>query len=190
MVASLERNARAISSVVNPPISRSVSAARASADSTGWHAAKIRPKQLIAEVVVERRCHVIGARVALILELAADLGMLAREHLGAAELVDGFAFRRRHQPRTRIVGNARLRPLAERGDERVLRQLLREAHVTNHAGEPGDQPRMLDAEHGLDRLVGVSLRHVSGLERGFKNVEKRSRRPPVLQPAIATRRAT
>ena len=38
IVASGARNARAISSVVRPPTSRSVSATRASVDSTGWHA--------------------------------------------------------------------------------------------------------------------------------------------------------
>jgi hypothetical protein len=36
MVASPVRKARAISSVVSPPIRRRVSAARASADSAGW----------------------------------------------------------------------------------------------------------------------------------------------------------
>ncbi len=42
IVASPTRKARAISSVVSPPISRSVSAARASRDSAGWQATKIR----------------------------------------------------------------------------------------------------------------------------------------------------
>ena len=42
MVASLERKARAISSVVSPPIRRRVRAARASVDNTGWQAVKIR----------------------------------------------------------------------------------------------------------------------------------------------------
>ena len=42
MVGSGARKARAISSVVRPPISRSVSATRASVDSTGWQAVNIR----------------------------------------------------------------------------------------------------------------------------------------------------
>src|SRR5256885_3090611 len=41
-VDSGTRNARAISSVVSPPRSRSVSATRASVESTGWQAVKIR----------------------------------------------------------------------------------------------------------------------------------------------------
>ena len=40
IVGSGTRNARAISSVVRPPSSRSVSATRASVESTGWHAVK------------------------------------------------------------------------------------------------------------------------------------------------------
>ena len=44
IVASLVRKARAISSAVRPPITRSVSAARASAESMGWQAVKMRPK--------------------------------------------------------------------------------------------------------------------------------------------------
>ena len=42
MVGSGTRNARAISSVVRPPSRRSVSATRASVDSTGWHAVNTR----------------------------------------------------------------------------------------------------------------------------------------------------
>src|SRR2546427_3190726 len=38
------RNARAISSVVRPPSTRSVSATRASFERTGWHAMKMRPR--------------------------------------------------------------------------------------------------------------------------------------------------
>src|SRR3990167_7775292 len=43
IVASFDRKARAISWVVSPPTSRSVSAARASGEITGWQAAKISP---------------------------------------------------------------------------------------------------------------------------------------------------
>src|SRR4051812_595521 len=43
IVDSLDRNARAISSVVRPPTTLRVSAARASGDSIGWQAVKMRP---------------------------------------------------------------------------------------------------------------------------------------------------
>ena len=53
-VDSGTRNARAISSVVSPPSSRSVSATRASVESTGWQAVKISRRQIVAERVVDR----------------------------------------------------------------------------------------------------------------------------------------
>jgi ribosomal protein L22 len=45
IVGSGVRKARAISPVVSPPSSRSVSATRASVDSTGWHDVKISRKR-------------------------------------------------------------------------------------------------------------------------------------------------
>ncbi len=53
-VDSDTRKARAISSVVRPPSKRSVSATRASVDSTGWQEMNTRPQQVVADVVVER----------------------------------------------------------------------------------------------------------------------------------------
>ena len=58
------RNARAISSVVRPPRSRSVSATCASVESTGWQA-KDEPEQIVADAIrpfVDRRLE-IGHRV-------------------------------------------------------------------------------------------------------------------------------
>ncbi len=52
-VGSGTRKARAISSVVRPPISLSVSATRASGDSSGWQAVKIEAQEIVADVVVE-----------------------------------------------------------------------------------------------------------------------------------------
>ena len=83
-VGSGTRNARAISSVVSPPSSRSVSATRASVDSTGWHADEDQPQQIVADVVVERRVEVRRRRLLVGLELVAELFVLALEQLAAA----------------------------------------------------------------------------------------------------------
>ncbi len=85
--------------------------------------------------------------------LRSRLVVLALEHLPAAQLVDGAVLRRRHQPRARVVGDARLRPTLERRDERLLRQILGHADVANHAHEPADQPRGLDAPDRFDGLA-------------------------------------
>ena len=54
-----------------------------------------------------------------------------------------------------LSGTPELRPLLERGDQRILRQLLGQPDVAHHAVEAGDQPRRLDAPDGLDGAMGI-----------------------------------
>jgi hypothetical protein len=49
--------------------------------------------------------------------------------------------------------------MLERGDERVLRQLLGETDVAHHPRQAGDQPRRLDAKDRLDRPMRIGGRH-------------------------------
>ena len=79
----------------------------------------------------------------------------ARSSLSPAQPVDRAMLRGRHQPGAGLVGNARRRPLLERRDERVLRQLLGEADVAHHAREAGDELRRLDAPDRVDRAMDV-----------------------------------
>src|SRR5690242_6119403 len=67
---------------------------------------------------------------------------------------------RRHEPRTRVVRDTRLRPPLERGHQRVLRQILRQPHVAREAGQAGNELRRLDPPHRIDRPVDV--RHSAG----------------------------
>ena len=67
--------------------------------------------------------------------------------------------RRRHEPGARLVGNALVRPLLERRDERVVRQLLGDADVAHDAREPGDELRPLDAKYRFDCGMRRRLRH-------------------------------
>ena len=64
-----------------------------------------------------------------------------------------------HEPGARIVRDARLGPALERGDERVVRQVLGETDVAGDAREPGDELGGLDPPHGIDRAVRIGLRH-------------------------------
>ena len=116
-------------------------------------------QQVVADVVVERGVEVGRRRSLLRLELVAELLVLALEQLVAAQLVDGAVLRGRHQPGARVVRDARLRPLLERGDERVLRQLLGEADVAHDARQPGDEPRRLDPPDRVDRAMRLGGRH-------------------------------
>ena len=93
------------------------------------------------------------------LELAAELLVLALEQLAAAQPVDGAVLRGGHQPGARVVRDARLRPLLERGDERVLRQLLGEADV---AHDPRERRRSASADSirqtaSIARWVSVAV---------------------------------
>ena len=79
--------------------------------------------------------------------------------LVSAELINGAVFRYRHQPRAWTIRDASHWPTLQRRNERLLREVLGEANVTNKANETTDQPRGLDAPDRLDRLARGGLRH-------------------------------
>ena len=124
IVASGTRKARAISSVVRPPSSRRVSATRASVESTGMAGREHQPQQVVADVVVERGVEIRRGGAPPASSSWPSSLVLALEQLAPAEVVDGPVLGRGHQPGARVVRDARLRPLLERGDQRVLGQLL------------------------------------------------------------------
>src|SRR5205823_717196 len=91
-------------------------------------------------------------------ELVCELDMLAPEQLLPLEVVDGVMLRRGHEPGAWVLRHPRLRPLLERGDERVLRELLGETDVAHDARETADQPSRLDPPDRVDRTMGVGRR--------------------------------
>ena len=68
-------------------------------------------------------------------------------------------FRRGHQPGARVAGNARLRPLLERRDQRILCEVFRDPDVANDAREAGDEPGRLDSPDRVDGAMGIGSRH-------------------------------
>src|SRR5260370_6024076 len=60
-----------------------------------------------------------------------------------------------HEPGARVVRDARLRPLLECRDQRVLRQVLGQAHVSHDPCQAGDQAGRLDRADRLDRPMRV-----------------------------------
>jgi hypothetical protein len=93
------------------------------------------------------------------LQLAAEQLLLALERDAAAQRVDAAALGGGHEPGGRVVRDARLRPLLQRGDERVLGQVLGHRHVAHDPSQPGDQPGRLDPPDGVDRTMGGRRRH-------------------------------
>src|SRR2546428_8161729 len=87
------------------------------------------------------------------LELAPELPVLALEELVAAPEVDRPMLRRGHKPRAWVVRDARLRPLLERGDESVLRELFGQTDVAHDPRETGDDPGRLDPPDRLDGSI-------------------------------------
>ena len=83
-------------------------------------------------------------------ELPADLSDLALEAGLPPHAIDVATARDGGQPGTRIVGHPRRRPLHQRGDEGVLREVLGQADVADRAGESSDEPCRLDPPDRLD----------------------------------------
>ncbi len=111
-------------------------------------------QHVVADLVVERfidRLALVADLAALRLDLAAELLVLTPHELRAADRVDRAMLRRRHEPCAGRVRNPFARPLLERGDERIVRELLGGADVAHDAREPRDEFRPFDAKHRLDR---------------------------------------
>src|SRR5690242_12773487 len=66
-----------------------------------------------------------------------------------------------HEPGARVVRDPGLRPALERGDEGVLRQVLRETDVAHDPRETGDQAGRLDPPDRVDRAMGIGAQAAS-----------------------------
>ncbi len=117
-------------------------------------------QHVIAHVVVQRRVE-IGDRLLLCLELVAQFLVLAVEHLVASKVIDRTMLGRGHEPGRGVTRNPRLRPLLERRDQRVLREVLGLADVPDDASEAGDHFRRLHFPDGFDGALCVSSRHAT-----------------------------
>ena len=82
-----------------------------------------------------------------------ELLVLALEQLVPAEVVDRAMLRGGHEPGARVARDARLRPLLERGDERILREVLGKTDIAHDPRETGDEPRRLDPPDRVDRAM-------------------------------------
>ena len=89
------------------------------------------PQQVVSHIVVYRGVEVGRRSILFVAELIAELLVLAIEQLVPAELIDRAVFGRGHQPGSRIVRDARLWPLLEGRDQRVLREVFGQAHIAD-----------------------------------------------------------
>jgi hypothetical protein len=117
-----------------------------------------QPQQLVADVVVECRIR-IGHRLLLLLQVAYQHLVLAREHAATAQTIERAAFRGRHQPRAGPFRHAGGGPVLERRHQGFLRQVFSQRHVAQHPGQARDQARLLDAPDREDGAMDVGGRH-------------------------------
>ena len=102
-----------------------------------------------------------------VVELAADLLVLVAGQRRVAHLIDRAPLADGHQPRAGISRNAGLGPPFQRGDERVVREILGGADVAGDPREPGDQPGGFNSPDGVDGAVDRGIVH------GLKSVRAR-----------------
>jgi hypothetical protein len=88
-------------------------------------------------------------------ELVCQLFVFAIEQLVAPEVVDGAMLCGGHQPGAGIPWDARFGPLLERGDQRILRQILGHADIPDDACEPGNETGRFDPPDGIDRAMSL-----------------------------------
>lgn len=105
--------------------------------------------------------------------LAAHLLLLALEHPLPAQQIDRTALGGGHEPRPRIVRDARLGPPLERHRKGVLRQLFSEPNVPHHSREPRDDPRPFDSPDRVDRAACSRLGRVVRAIRGLRGAPGR-----------------
>ena len=130
-----------------------------SVDQHGMTCGEDEAKEIVADVIVDGSIEIGHGRFLLRVELVAEQLVLALEQLVSAQKIDRAMFGSRHEPGTRIVGNAGLGPLLERDEERVLREILGLPDVSNDAREPGDHLRRFDSPHRIDGAVRTRVCH-------------------------------
>ena len=116
-------------------------------------------QEVVADVVVEGRVEIRRGRLLRLSSSRPSSSCLRSSTLRSAQQVDRPVLGGGHEPGAGVVRDARLRPLLERGDERVLGQLLGEADVAHDPREAGDEPGRLDPPDRVDRAMGVGSRH-------------------------------
>ena len=148
-------------------------------------------QHVVAHSVVDLRLEVRIDPLALDLERRQAL-VLACDERAAPDHVDRTVARHGLEPGPRTVRDARLRPLFERSDERVLRELLGHADVTHDAHEPAHEASRLRPEDLTDRRVRVGRAHGVPFEHAAERRpswtptccrrRKVARRPPGPRP--------
>ena len=119
-------------------------------------------QQVVADLVIGPGLDLRPGGALLHLKLVRERLVLARQHAVAPQLIQGAIPCCHHEPGSGVVGNARVRPLLESGDQRILGEFFRQPHVADHPCQACDEPCGLDPPHGLDGAMGIRDLHGHG----------------------------
>ena len=112
-------------------------------------------QEVVAHFVVDR-LYELRLRAPLPgLEFGPELLVLALGELAVAQVVDRPMLRGGHEPGARVVRDTRLRPPLQRGDQGILRQVLRDAHIAHDPHQSRDEAGRLDPPDRIDREMWV-----------------------------------
>jgi len=118
-------------------------------------------QEVVTDVVVEGGLEVGRRPLFFDDQPAAELVVLAVEPPAAAHEVDRAMLGGPHQPGAGPLRHARLRPLLQGRDERILRHLLGQLDAAHDPDQAGDEAGGLDPPHRLDRRPRVSRCHLA-----------------------------
>jgi len=129
-------------------------------------------QQIVAHVSVGRVVEIRHRQLLLDLQLTPQLFLLALQALPAPQAVNRPVLRDGHEPGAGVVWHAGLGPPLQRGDERVLRQLLGQSDIAHHPRQSRDEAGGLDPPDRLNGALSIETHRLPS--RAGRLVEARS----------------
>jgi hypothetical protein len=118
-----------------------------------------KTQQVVTDVIVERGFEIRHECLLPGIELTTKLLVLALEELVAAKEINGAMLGGGHEPGTRVLRDARLLPLLERGNQRILGEILGKTYIAHDSHEAADEPGRFDSPDGVNRATYIGGGH-------------------------------
>src|SRR3989442_7362089 len=112
-------------------------------------------QEIVADGIINCGVQIYRSYLLLDLEFATEFLVLAFQPRVAAPEIDGTMLRRGHEPGARFIRDARLRPLLERSDERVLGEILGQPDIAHNPRQPSDELGGLDPVACVNRTMCI-----------------------------------
>ena len=126
-----------------------------------------QPEQVVGQVGVDDLVHVGLEGCRRWDDQRRHQPVLATLGVPAADQVHRQVLSGRRQPTRRILRDAGRTPLLQRGNENVLRDLLRCVQITDQPHQPGDQPRRLHAPQRGQPAIQLAADEIASAARAL-----------------------